>query len=376
MSKPNIVLLGTDSRDSNHRARNWTKAARARGLAVRSYPDHATRAVIPCTDLKVVDAAMLARMHGVPGPDPVAATVLASKALAFEFLRSRGFEVLFSRVPMCPQDLEARFSRPVILKPERGSGGIRVHPWGYRTFDGTEDFRRYLARAGMQRWFFDYQRDPDPVQGRYLMQEFVEAKWLNVVRMAVGPARASVFEHSAFTVTPGTRKVESRISGEPLPGVERIVAMASAFGRFGFHPAILLIQCVRARGVLQPIDFNFRTSAAFDLQNAALGLSYYEKALAFLLGDAERVTYSSPRPHIGVHHMYLRPRKGRYEIEFGADCIPLITEVTYDPKEPSDYGHAWPAFGVICKDRRDFMRRVKEVLASAKLRRVGTAAAH
>jgi hypothetical protein len=371
MPKPNIVLLGIGSRDSRHRARGWTKAARARGLAVRSYPDRATRAVIPCTDLRVVDAALLARMHGVPGPDPVAATIVTSKALAFEFLRSRGFDVLFSRVPLSRRDLNLPFKRPVILKPETGSGGVGVHPWAYRIFDGTADFKRYLARARVEKRFFDYQMDPHPVAGRYFIQEFVETKWLHVVRMSIGETRVSVFEQSAFTVHPRLMKVENRISGEPLPGAGRIVAMAREFGRIGFHRAILLIQCVRARGMLQPIDFNFRISAAFDLQNEALGLNYYEKALAFLLGREDRVTYSSPRPHIGVHHMYLKPRKGRYEVEFGAGCIPLITQVTYDPRKPYDYGHAWPAFAVICSDRRDFLQQVKKVVGSAKLRRVG-----
>ena len=371
MRKPNIVLLGVGSRDSRHRARNWKKAARARGLAVRSYPDRATRAVIPCTDLRVVDAALLGRMHGVPGPDPVAATIVTSKALAFEFLRSHGFDVLFSRVPSCRQDLDLPFRRPIMLKPERGSGGVGAHPWAYRTFDGTADLKRYLSRAGVENRFFEYQTDPHPVAGRYFIQEFVETKWLHVVRMSISETGPSVFEKSAFTVHPRLMKVENRISGEPLPGIERIVAMAREFGRLGFHRAILLIQCVRARGVLQPIDFNFRISAAFDLQNEALGLDYYEKALAFLLGHEGRVAYSSPKPHIGVHHMYLRPRKGRYEVEFGADCIPLITQVTYDPKKPYDYGHAWPAFAVICRDRRDFLRQVREVVDSAKIRRVG-----
>jgi hypothetical protein len=371
LPKPNIVLLGVDSRDSRHRVRGWKKAARARGLTVRPYPDRGTRAVIPCTDHRVVDAAFLAQMHGVPGPDPVAATILTSKVLASEFLRSRGFDALFLSVPMQPRDLDLPFRRPIIVKPERGTGGAGVHPWAYRIFDGTADFKRYLRRSRVEERFFDYQKDPHPIAGRYFVQEFVETKWLNVVRMSIGESRVSVFEQSAFTVHPGSRKVESRISGEPLEGRERIVAMAREFGRIGFHRAILLIQCVRARGALQPIDFNFRISAAFDLQNEALGLDYYEKALAFLLGDEDRVTYSSPKPHIGVHHMYLRPRKGKYEVEFGAGCIPLITKLTYDPAKPYDYGHAWPTFGVICRDRRDFMRQVKKLVGSAKLRRVG-----
>ncbi len=371
MPKQNIVLLGVGSRDSKHRARNWKKAARARGLAVRSYPDRATQAVIPCTDLRVVDAAMLARMHGVPGPDPVSATIITSKALAFEFLRSRGFDLLFSRVPLCRQDLDLPFKRPIILKPERGSGGVGLHPWAYRTFDGTGDFKRYLSRARVENQFFEYQMYPHPVTGRYFIQEFVETKWLHAVRMSIGETKVSVFEQSAFTVHPESRKVESMISREPLQGMQRIVAIAREFGRAGFHRAILMIQCVRARGLLQPIDFNFRTSAVFDLQNEALDLNYYEKALAFLLGQADRVTYSSPKPHIGMHHMYLRPRKGRYEVEFGTDCIPLIKRVTYDPKKPYDYGHAWPTFAVICRDRSDFLRQVKKVVNSAIVRRVG-----
>jgi hypothetical protein len=369
--KRNIVLLGVDSRDSRHRARGWTRAARALGVAVRAYPDRGTRAVIPLTDLKVVEAASLARMHGVPGPDPVAATVVTSKLLAYELLRSRGFELLYSRAPLDPRDLEPPLRRPIIVKPERGSGGVGLHPWAYRRFEGTADFRRYLARSRMERRFFEYQQDPHPGAGRYFVQEFVETKWLHVARMSISERGASVFEQSAFTVHPRLMKVESRISGEALPGVERIVAMAREFGRIGFHRAILLIQCLRSRGVLQPIDFNFRISAAFDLQNEALGLGYYEKALAFLLGRDDRVRYASPKPHIGVHHMYQRPRRGCHAVQFPGDCIPLVKEISYDPAKPYDYGHAFPAFAVICRDRRDFLRRVQQVVAGAKFRRIG-----
>jgi hypothetical protein len=366
----NIVLLGLEGRDGGHRAGNWTRAARTRGLAVRRYPDRGTRAVIPCTDHHVVDAARLARMHGVPGPDPVAASIVTSKAMAFDFLRSRGFDPLFSCVPMSREDLRLPFKRRIIVKPERGTGGVGMQPWGYRTFDGMAAFRGYLTHSRLERAFFEYQRDPHPATGRYFLMEYVDTRWLHVVRMSVSESGVNVFEQSAFMVHPETRKVESRISGEPLPGMERIVAMASEFGRLGFHRAILLVQCLRARGVLQPIDFNFRTSAAFDLQNAALGLGYYDNALAFLLGEVPRVRYESPKPHIGVHHMYLRPRKGQYEVRFPSGCIPLVTRVSYDPKNPHDYGHAWPAFGVICKDRRDFLRQVKRVVSTAELCRL------
>src|SRR5262245_4752869 len=118
MARANIVPLCTDSVESREKARSWARAARRLGIGARWHPDRDTLAVVPCSDSRLCDAAWLARSHGVPGPDPAAAAVVSSKALAYDFLRSQGFELLFSYVPLAGADLDLRFDRPVIIKPE------------------------------------------------------------------------------------------------------------------------------------------------------------------------------------------------------------------------------------------------------------------
>jgi len=170
-SVDNIVLLSTDSEESRQKARSWTHAADALGLKVRRTPDRRTRAVLACSDHKFVDAAWLAHAHGVPASGPAAAVIASSKALAYQFLRSRGFEMLPFLVPVSEADFALRWSRPVIVKPEQGSGTFALHPWGYQVFDGLRDFRQFLSRSGHMSAFLENQLHPHPDSGRYVVME-------------------------------------------------------------------------------------------------------------------------------------------------------------------------------------------------------------
>src|SRR3989442_5252361 len=96
MTRPNIVPLAANSFESREKARNWARAAHRLGLAVRRHPDRHTVAILPCSDSRLRDAAWLARNHGIPGVDPVAASVVSSKALPYGVLPSQGFDLRLS----------------------------------------------------------------------------------------------------------------------------------------------------------------------------------------------------------------------------------------------------------------------------------------
>lgn len=311
----------------------------------------------------------MCRTWGIPGPDPVAAGILTSKALTYELLRQRGHAVLFSYVPLSMEDLELRFDRPVIVKPERGSATYSVYPWGYRVFKGVAGFRRYLDEQGLAGQFFQYQREPHAAVGRFLIMEFVDCKWLRYVQIAIDGSGARVFAHSTDTVRPETLTVDKVIFAERLKQIEAVTAIGGEFARLGFHRALMMMQFVEKRGRLYPIDFNFRPAPAFDRLAVALGLQFYEKALAFLLGRADHIQLAWPAPCVGLQRMYLRPRKGRYEADFGPGAIPLITQVAYDPARAYDFGYAWPMFAATASNRPEFLRKARRIVAQTRIRK-------
>jgi hypothetical protein len=318
----------------------------------------------------MVDAAWLSVAHGIPGPDPIAATILASKALAYQFLRSRGLPTLPFYVPLSPRDLNIAFSRPIIVKPEHGSGTVSWHPWGYRTFDGIKDFRRYLAAERLERQFFLHQETPHAAVGRYLVMEFVESEWLYGAHLSVGDTGARAYDQFSFTVDKTLMTPIITIYNDRLKGGKSLVAMATEFGRLGFRRALLSIQAVKRHGTLYPIDFNFRPTAMVNRLNEALDTHLYEHALAFLLGRDAHIDFSWPAQYVVSYRMYLRKKKGKYKAEFGADSIPLMTGISYDPKKPYDWGYAWPSFALLCEDKGQIMKRISRVLAATTIRRV------
>jgi hypothetical protein len=370
MPRANIVPLCADSVESREKARSWSLAARRIGLGVRKHPDRGTLAVLPCSDSRLRDAAWLARSHGVPGSDPAAAAVVASKALAYDFLRGRGFDMLFSYVPLVRADLQIAFDRPVIVKPEYGSGTYAPHPWGYKVFGSMAEWRTYLRRSRLERAFFDYQAAPHPSAGRYLIMEYVPSEWTHAVQCIVGDGDVKVFDQFSCTLRPQSMTVQTVVLGEQLSQARQIVGMARAFAALGLRRSLLTIQCVERAGTLFPIDFNVRVGALFDRLNRKRDLGFYESALRFLLGRDGAMQFSWPAPRVGIHRMYLPVRPGRWRAAFGAGAIPLVTEVAYDARKPYDFGYAWPGFAVLGRSKHDALRKVDAVLASTTVSRV------
>jgi hypothetical protein len=366
----NIVPLRTDSVESREKALSWARAARSLGLRVRSHPDRHTVAVVPCSDGRLRDAAWLGRRHGVPACDPAAAAVLSSKALAYEFLRGKGFEMLFSCVPLAGADLDVKLHRPVIVKPEYGSGSYAPHPWGYRVFESMADLRRWLRRRGFERSFFEYQAQPDWRAGRYLAMEYVPSEWTHAVQCVVADGKVDVFDQFSCTLRPKAMTVKTVVMGEKLEQAAILVRMAREFARLGLRRSLLTIQCVERDGKLYPIDFNVRVGALFDCFNKKQKLRFYEHALRFMLGESDAMGFAWPSPRVGIHRLYLPLRPGRWRASFGDEAIPLVTEVAYDPKKPYDFGYAWPGFAVLGKSRTDTLARVQRVLADTTVTRV------
>src|SRR2546425_5313040 len=370
MTRPNIVPLAANSFESREKARNWARAAHRLGLAVRRHPDRHTVAILPCSDSRLRDAAWLARNHGIPGVDPSAAAVVSSKALAYDFLRGKGFDMLFSYVPLARADLEMKFARPVIVKPEYGSGTYAPHPWGYKVFDSLAAFRRQLRRDRLESRFFEYQARPDPQTGHYLIMEYVPTGWTHAVQCVLGDDGVRVFDQFSCTLWPESMTVQTVVLGERLPGASAIVAMAREFWRLGMRRSLLTIQCVERAGRLYPIDFNVRVGALFDRLDRKCGLGFYDHTLRFLTGRTERMGFAWPSPRVGIHRMYLPVRPGRWRAAFGPNAIPLVTEVAYDPRKPYDFGYAWPGFAVLGASKADALRKVDAVLAATTVSRV------
>jgi hypothetical protein len=370
MGRANIVPLSTDSVESREKALGWTRAARKLGLGVRGHPDQSTVAVIPCSDQRLRDAAWLSRSHGVPGPDPVAAAVLSSKALAYDFLRARGFEMLFSYVPLAGLDLEIRFDRQVIVKPEYGSGTYAPHPWGYRVFASVGELRRWLRRCRLERRFFEAQALPDPRAGRYLIMEYVPTDWLHDVQCIIGDGEAVMYDQHSIALGPGSMRVKTLVLGEQLPQAPTVLAMAREFARLGLRRSLLRIQCIEREGKLYPIDFNMRIGVLVDCLNKKRRLGFYEHALRFMLGQNERMAFSWPSPRVGLHRMYLPLRPGRWRADFGEGAIPLVSDVTYDPRKPYDFGYAWPGFAVLSRSKTEALAKIESVLARTTVRRL------
>jgi hypothetical protein len=273
-------------------------------------------------------------------------------------------------VPLAGADLEVKFERPVIVKPEYGSGTYAPHPWGYRVFESMAELRAHFRRGGLGRRFFEYQAQPDPRAGRYLIMEYVPTDWTHAVQCIIGDGEVDVFDQFSCTLRPKSMTVQTVVMGERLPQARQIVAMARAFARLGLRRSLLTIQCVERAGTLYPIDFNVRVGALFDCLNKKRGLGFYERALRYMLGRSEAMGFRWPAPRVGIHRMYLPFRPGRWRAAFGAGAIPLVTEVAYDPRKPYDFGYAWPGFAVLSTSKAETLKKVEAVLAATTVSRV------
>jgi hypothetical protein len=363
----NIVLLSGSSEESRQKALSWARAANTLGLRVRRTPDRGTGAVLACSDHRFVDAAWLAHAHGAPGPDPAAAVIASNKALAYQYLRSRGFEMLNFLVPESEAELAVPWSGPVMVKPERGSGSYALHPWGYRVFDSLRDFRRFLERSRNTHAFFEHQSRPHPDSGRYFAMEYVDTQRLYTTHFAYSDREMVAYDHWVTYTHPVTKLVESQFCGQRHPQSATVAAMAKQFLRLGLRRTLLTIQCVERRGELFPIDFNFRVAPTVDRLWNVMRSSFYVDALEFLIGRSAKLDFAWPSPRMGIHRMlgFRAPRGAR--VEFGPGCIPLVDSVSYDARKPYDIGYVFPMFAFPCRDHADFQTRLKAALASVRV---------
>jgi hypothetical protein len=368
-SKRNIVLLGTDSRDSQAKARYYARAAHELGLGVRRYPDHGTLAVLPCSDFLAVDAARLARAHGLPGPDPLAVTIAGDKSLAYEFLRSRGFRTLFWHVPAREEDLGIPFDGPVIVKPEKGSGSFAGYPWAYRTFGSLRAFGRWLKQRKLHRKFFEYQRRPDSLLGRFFVMHYAPTSLIHAVSAVIGDRKIEECAVGELSTDAETKMPMSMIVGKRHPDAGAGFAMIEALAAAGLRRSVVYLQCIEHEGKLYPIDVNLRTGTLWAAAAEGLDLRLHTRILAFQLGIEARLQFRWPVPYVGVWRMPLPLESGRRRVVFGDGCIPLITELSYDPEKPYDIGHAWPMFAMKFRRYEDFDARADAVMASAEVRR-------
>ena len=368
--KSNVVLLDSDSQESRQKAANWARAADALGLDVNASPDSRTVAILPCSDHAAVEAAWLCHAHDVPGPDPVAAAVASSKALAYGFLSSRGFNVLPFFVPTRERDFQVTLNRPVIVKPEHGSGTVAPVPWAYQVFDSVADFRRYLISTRQEAAFLAYQRRPHPGTGRFLIMEYVDTSRIHIVQCVIGDGHLVAFDQASSIFKEPQMTVESTVLGGKLRDADAVVGMAKALAGLGLRRTILIMQCLEHRGKLYPIDFNLRLGAMIDRFIAVAGLDFYARALEFFVGRGRSFGFSWPAPWVGLHRIYLPRRKGQFRAEFGPGCVPLMDRVQYDPRKPYDWGYSLPVFAVLCRTRAEIPRRIKEVVRSTVLRRL------
>jgi len=368
LKKGNIVLLTTPSRESHSKRRQFAAAARELGLEVRNSPDARTEAVIPCSDYRAVDAAVLCQQHGVPGSNPMAARIATHKSLAYRFLESRGLRTLGWQAPLTDADLLAGMRRPVIVKPDLGSGSFSRYPWGYRVFASARALRDWLRRNGLLQGFLDYQQSPRADVGRFLLMEYVPSPVYGVACL-IGDRGVAVYDRHTMKMMPDSMVVERILFGERHADERFARQVALAFAALGMRRSIFYVQCVARHGRLYAIDFNLRPGTLFDLAVAGAGVRFHTPALAYLLGrePAERVRFSR---YFGVRRMNAPLQPGRREVTFGTGAIPLMSELHYDPSRPYDAGHALPVFAVRCSGWRDFDRRAEAVIAGTVVNRV------
>jgi hypothetical protein len=366
----NLVLLGTDSRNSAIKAREYTVAAHAMGLSVRWLPDANTVAILPVSDFRVLDAAWMCKAHGVPGPDPVAAAVAMSKSLTYQLLQNLGFEVLSWVLPIRDTDLNVRIDGPVILKPDSGSGAASRQPWGYRVFDGMHDFRRWLRREKLTERFLDTQVFNR--EQRHIIMQYVEGSEVWSAATVAGDRGAELYHTDVIRPMSASTQVIGRVLvGERHPDTAYAVRMCRALAAAGLRRSIIYLQFVERRGRLYPIDLNMRPGALWGQAATALRVPVYEELIAVMLGLKDRPLIRWPARYVGIVRVPTPLRSGSFRVEMGdRDAVLLSGETHYDPAKPDYVGHAWPLFALKCDRPEEFDRRADAAAASIRLVRL------
>ncbi|WP_429941542.1 hypothetical protein [Achromobacter xylosoxidans] len=361
--KQNIVLLASHSRESAAKEKQYHAAARALGLEVVSYPDANTLGVFACSDFRSVDAANLAALHRVAGPDVLATTIATQKSLAYRHFARSGFSTLWTHAPLRAEDLLLDLPYAIIVKPDKGSGSFAEHPWAYQRYESLRHFHEWLASRDLLEAFLAYQNDPNSWYGRYLTMEYIGDSDVYTAAAVAGPKKIEIHEGGRLRFTRDSMQCEWMLLGQRPPRHERIGHMIQSLHDIGLRQSIIYIQCVEKGGELCPIDINLRPGTMPDRAFHGLGLPFYTAALAYMLGLAETLEFSWPTPYVGIRRLVLPLEHGRRQATFGAECVPLIRELAYDSSRPYDLGHAWPMFAVTGHDAAH-CAQLAETLAS------------
>jgi len=368
----NIVLLGAGGRESQAKVRHYRAAATRLDLDVADYPNAQTLGIISCSDFRAAEASWLAQSRGIRGADPLAATVATSKSLAYSAMRRAGFDTLWFVIPRCDDDLRTSpYGGPVIVKPDRGSGGFAEHPWAYRTFESVQAFREALIDAELLEAFLAYQNDPPMHHGAYLVMEYVESPLITAAAVAGGDDLAFYESGTAEMVESDGRLSAACYVLGPNETAHDARVFVEALVEQGLRHAVVYVQCVEKAGRLYPIDFNLRPSTMSDYAVDGLGLAFCEAALAYQLGLSRTFEFRWPHPYVAIRRVVIPLCPGTREVDYGPDCIPLVQRLHYDEDRPYDVGDAWPMFAVTgasqaaCRSRAETIaRRIETALTS------------
>jgi hypothetical protein len=361
----NVVLLGADGRESKAKVRHYAAAAATLGLDVVDYPDSRTLGIVSCSDFRAAEASWLAQAHGIPSADPLAATIATSKSLVYQAMQRAGFDSLWFCIPRRDEDLlRASHRGAVIVKPDRGSGSFAEHPWAYRIFDSVSAFRETLIEEDLLEAFLAYQNDPPLHHGAYLVMEFVDSH-LSTTAAVVGPQDIVFYESGTVEMAHSEWRLKGAWNtlGWPDPA-HPARAFVEALAHQGLTRSVVYVQSVEKNGRLYPIDFNLRPSTMGDYAIDALGLPFYEAALAFQLGLSSRLEFQWPQRCIAIRRVLVPLVHGERSVDYGPDCVPLVHAVHYDDSRPYDVGDAWPMFAVT-GDSVEACRARAEAIAQA-----------
>lgn len=370
--KKNIVLLSSYSRESAAKERQYRAAADSLNLEVAEYPDTNTLGIFACSDFRSVDAANLAALHQVAGPEVLATMVATQKSLAYRFFAQRGFTTLWAHAPLRREDLELDLPYAIIVKPDKGSGSFAEHPWAYQRYDSLRHFHDWLVEQQLLDAFLAYQNDPSSWYGRYLTMEYVGDSDIYTATAVAGPNDIAVYEGGTLRFTRDTLQCEWMLLGQRHKNHDQIAQMIQALYDVGLRQSIIYIQCVEKDGQLCAIDINLRPGTMSDRAFQGLGLPFYQASLAYMLGMVVTLDFSWAAPYVGIRRVVLPLEHGRRKVEFGAGCVPLIGELAYDSNRPFDLGHAWPMFALSGHDAADCARRAESLVSGMQISALAT----
>ncbi len=366
--RPSILILGSHSGYSRSKSRHLRDAIVANGMLPVTSMERGTIGVLITSDSRALDAALVCKMYGLPGPTLEAATVLSSKALTYGQLAAHNCSVLPWTIPREPADLSRSIAKKIIVKPERGSGQVGPHPWSYQVFEDLKGFAGFLRSRRLIRRFFEHQSCPSAGCGRYLAMEFVEAPKQFGVTAVYSDSTFQVCNTWSSRRMPGSNVFSSRfLMGDEPTGLKKAMRVFDMALDLGWKRAMLSVQFVQKHGVLYPIDINLRASSVFDLAVSRLGRGFHAQALAYMRGDAVSIEDSLPQPYLGVVRVPVPVGRTPRRAEFPIGVTPLLTRIRFDPDRPYDHSRAYPIFAIACRSEREFLLRSDQAIAQTRV---------